>query len=725
MKMSFRVAVHLLVVSISSLLAQSGEWINFDSRNRGLTGGFWTLAVDTNGNKWTSAFDSGLIQFDGENWQNYATENSDIPGNYVEKIYVDAANVLWMIAGNEVVSFHEEEWMVYPLPDTSDGIHPSPHCMVVNGDELWIGTGRLGLFRYMNGSWATFNTTNSNIPSNNITAVAVDSVGDIWVGTSEGQIGKLTNSIWTVFDTTNSPLNDEKITSITVSPENELWVTQQWSNQVLEHVNQTWIVHLPLESDLDEVQDLTIDNSGTVWICSFFQLRRFDGLSWETIELNNQGSLYFFNSLAADSHDNIWLSTDYGLVQFDGVSATQYLPPPLRQLPDERVYALAQDSQNDRVWAGTRNGLAVFHGTESTIYDSTNSDLPGNYVLSLAVDQNQTVWVGTYQSGLAAFDGTTWTIYDTTNSDIPGNDIQSLVVDEQNRIWVGTKCAGLAMYGGLDWMIFDTTNSNFPANYITALEIDGSGDLWAGTYDNGVAEYDGETWIHYNTDNSDLPGNHILSLHSNGDDSIWIGTTYGLAAFDHFTWTVYTWANSGLPANQVYAIETDWEGNYWFGTQGSAISGGLVRFDGAVWTRFSTDNSGLPHNFVHALTSDNQGNMWIGTAGGGLSVYQPGGVQLSIEQEESVTPTEMRLDQNFPNPFNPTTTIRYRLPVSGHVDLHVYDITGREVIQLVDRYQTQGNHVIRFDGSELASGVYFYVLKSNGWIKSKKMLLAK
>jgi len=74
-------------------------------------------------------------------------------------------------------------------------------------------------------------------------------------------------------------------------------------------------------------------------------------------------------------------------------------------------------------------------------------------------------------------------------------------------------------------------------------------------------------------------------------------------------------------------------------------------------------------------------------------------------------PVEFTLKQNFPNPFNPTTTIDYTLPASSRVLLKVYDVLGREIRTLVDERQIAGDHSVKLDGSNLASGVYFYRLQ--------------
>ncbi len=89
-------------------------------------------------------------------------------------------------------------------------------------------------------------------------------------------------------------------------------------------------------------------------------------------------------------------------------------------------------------------------------------------------------------------------------------------------------------------------------------------------------------------------------------------------------------------------------------------------------------------------------------------------------------PKEFALYQNYPNPFNPTTNIQFDLAVTGNVTLRVFDITGREVATLLNKeYTSAGAHVVEFDASKLASGVYFYRLDALGHQLTRKMMLVK
>jgi uncharacterized lipoprotein YddW (UPF0748 family) len=98
---------------------------------------------------------------------------------------------------------------------------------------------------------------------------------------------------------------------------------------------------------------------------------------------------------------------------------------------------------------------------------------------------------------------------------------------------------------------------------------------------------------------------------------------------------------------------------------------------------------------------------------------------IDVETENNEIPTEYKLQQNFPNPFNPTTTISFSLPKAGYVNLSVYNILGQEVANLIDEDLSAGNHRITFDASQLTSGIYVYSLKSQGKVLSKKMVLIK
>jgi hypothetical protein len=100
-------------------------------------------------------------------------------------------------------------------------------------------------------------------------------------------------------------------------------------------------------------------------------------------------------------------------------------------------------------------------------------------------------------------------------------------------------------------------------------------------------------------------------------------------------------------------------------------------------------------------------------------------LQGDVEQWKVQLPFEFALDQNYPNPFNPTTTIQFSLAKAGKTTLEVFNILGQRVAVLVDGTLNAGAHRYQWNASGLASGVYFYRLRSNEFVATKKMLLVK
>ncbi len=117
----------------------------------------------------------------------------------------------------------------------------------------------------------------------------------------------------------------------------------------------------------------------------------------------------------------------------------------------------------------------------------------------------------------------------------------------------------------------------------------------------------------------------------------------------------------------------------------------------------------------------------------GLSYLSVVTTPSGVEEHGLTVPTTPVLSQNYPNPFNPSTTISYQLPALSSVEgsaprfvtLQVYDVLGKEVATLVNGIQSAGLHTVRFDGSSLRSGVYFYRIQAGSFVDTKKLILLK
>jgi len=96
-----------------------------------------------------------------------------------------------------------------------------------------------------------------------------------------------------------------------------------------------------------------------------------------------------------------------------------------------------------------------------------------------------------------------------------------------------------------------------------------------------------------------------------------------------------------------------------------------------------------------------------------------------VNEVPGSTPSAYALEQNFPNPFNPSTKINYSIPTEGFVTLDVYNSIGQKVANLVSESKTAGTYTINFDASDLTSGIYFYKISSGNFTETKKMILLK
>ena len=101
------------------------------------------------------------------------------------------------------------------------------------------------------------------------------------------------------------------------------------------------------------------------------------------------------------------------------------------------------------------------------------------------------------------------------------------------------------------------------------------------------------------------------------------------------------------------------------------------------------------------------------------------GTDLEAEIVEEVTKESDVILSNYPNPFNPSTIIRYQLPENGPVTLQVFDLLGRQVAELVNEVQSAGMHSIHFNAEHLSSGLYIYRLQTGEQVLTQQMSLIK
>jgi hypothetical protein len=320
------------------------------------------------------------------------------------------------------------------------------------------------------GEWTIYDTRNSGLPYNGVTALAVDARGTIWVGTGRwwahagGGLAEFDGTNWAVYNASNSGLPDNDHTG------------------------------------------LSIDASGNVWSGTENGLSKFDGANWTVYKTHNSG-LPSNHCLAPafDAEGNAWIATfpDAGLAEFDGENWTAY-DTGNSGLPNNFVCNITIGVYGN-VWASTfGSGVAKFDGQDWVVYNRGNSGLPHNDVCVVQADMRGNLWAGTYGGGLARFDGTIWKPYTTANSGLPDNWIWNLSVDPRGNVWAGTK-AGLARFDGLKWTVYNMSNSGLPDNNVYCIAFDADSIVWIGTQDGGLVMFRPEPTI-------DLTGDGMVDI---------------------------------------------------------------------------------------------------------------------------------------------------------------------------------------------------------------------
>lgn len=149
------------------------------------------------------------------------------------------------------------------------------------------------------------------------------------------------------------------------------------------------------------------------------------------------------------------------------------------------------------------------------------------------------------------------------------------------------------------------------------------------------------------------------------------------------------------------------------------------------WNQLEWDLSGVDRNTPYdriVIIIDLAGP--AGDAGTNFTWYLDdfdfdSGLPTSIDGFESEIPDNIKLSQNFPNPFNPTTNIQFSLPQTSHATLEVYDMLGQTVAVLVNETLSAGQHTATFNASNLSSGIYMYRLQVGNEVITRKLSLVK
>lgn len=380
------------------------------------------------------------------------------------------------------------------------------------------------------------------------------------------------------------------------------------------------------------------------------------------------------------------------------------------------VFGLCADSTGNvfaacgSIWLGEI--AEIFKTSDNGQQWATLVSDPGiSAFVGIASDASGHVFAASWGGGMyvSSIGGTVWT---QSNNGLTDLNLNCVACDHSGMVYAGT---GSGVFrssdNGQHWTMM---NEGLSGLGIRVIATSRTGTIYVGT-DFGVICASIDHGLHWQTRSNGLKGAQVLSMTVNSQ---------GYVFADQDGWGVYRSTNEG---NSWVSVGPNLYGPLLSMTTNrldhvfAAAGNGLFRTtnNGDAWTLYNSS----PDWRVDALALKSDGILFA--APDGEAVCRTLNSTTSVTGPPKNTICDLSLDQNYPNPFNPSTTIRYALPSRAHTSLSVYNTLGQQVAILVDENQEPGYHDVRFDGNDLASGVYFYRLQAGTYVETKKLLLVR
>jgi hypothetical protein len=381
--------------------------------------------------------------------------------------------------------------------------------------------------------------------------------------------------------------------------------------------------------------------------------------------------------------------------------------------------------------------MKLYPSSVPPVFRYVNTGLPSNLMLKSlgAVDTNTALTAGII--------GNTVYLYRTTNSGLNWVQVFTQVNGSINGIWFKSATVGFMAGNPVAgrWSLWRTTNAGLNWDS-TGMRLLQSGNETG--FANSIFAKGDSIWMGTNNSRIYFSGNH---------GSTWV--TRLINGVQNISTICYDFFNLGYAGGDSLINSYDF-GNTWnivHNIPGVGTVNGIVGSNPGVdnlsggpvfyckqnvlyynlsfnWVPFHTATSGNYTYLFKARPIDSYGNVFSAM----LGLMSNGKVWIcncawgSVEPIGNNIPDEFTLYQNFPNPFNPVTNIRFDLPArysSEKLELNVYDAGGRLVKQLLNGIYSPGTYEIEFNGSEFATGIYFYELRSGSIFQVKKMVIIK
>ncbi len=315
------------------------------------------------------------------------------------------------------------------------------------------------------GQFTVFNTANSALPYNTVRCVSVDPfTNEVWAGTDFG-LAKFDGINWEIYNTSNSGLTDNQIRSIETDSDGNLWIGTLQDGLFM-FDGSSWLHFNISNSGLPDnhVKDIEFDQDGFMWLATIGGLAMFDGAIWttwnvfnSTLPTNNISSI----KIASDNSKRIGaVNGGLQIMSADNQTLTTFWSYN-SSLIDNTILMIDFD-QNGLLWMATPSGGLIVHtGGDSWIfYNTETSDIPTNSATYIVIDDN-IKYVPTIDFGLLIFDGITFESLNTSNSNLPDDYLYCIEKDTNHVFWMGSYDGGLIKYDPATLGFDEITHESF------------------------------------------------------------------------------------------------------------------------------------------------------------------------------------------------------------------------------------------------------------------------
>jgi ligand-binding sensor domain-containing protein len=298
--------------------------------------------------------------------------------------------------------------------------------------------------------FTVYNSSNSGLPYNTVRCISVDQfTNEVWVGTDFG-LANFDGTNWTIYNTSNSGLTDNLIRAVETDPSGNIWVGTLIEGLFM-FDGVSWVNYTVSNSDLpdNQIKDIEFDQDGYMWVATTGGLAMFNGSVWtvwdifnSSLPTNNISSI----KVAADNSKRIGaVNGGLQIISADNLTMTTYWSYN-SSLIDNTILMIDFD-QNGLLWMATPSGGLIVHtgGNSWIFYNTFTSDIPTNSATYILIHDNLK-YVPTIEDGLLIYDGITFEKFNTSNSNMPDNYLFCIEKDTNEIFWMGSYNGGLIKY---------------------------------------------------------------------------------------------------------------------------------------------------------------------------------------------------------------------------------------------------------------------------------------